>query len=68
MPVLDRGGDIDGVGGLAQRGFLLPALGRPGTVVVPGVLGQDVAEKPFAEDQHVGKALGAKGANETVRK
>jgi len=37
------------VAGLALRRFLLQALVRPVAVVVPGVLGQDVAEMPLAE-------------------
>ena len=59
LPVLDPGGDIEGVAGLAQRRFLLQALVRPVAVVVPGVLGQDVAEMPLTEDQHVIQALTA---------
>jgi hypothetical protein len=40
LPALDPGGDIDGVAGLTQRGFLLQALVRTVAVIVPGVLAQ----------------------------
>jgi hypothetical protein len=59
LPALDPSGDIDGVAGLAQRWFLPQGLVRTVAVVVPGVLGQDAAEMPFAEDQHVIQALAA---------
>jgi hypothetical protein len=39
------------------RRFLLQALVRTVAVVVPGVPGQDTAEVPLAEDQHVVQAL-----------
>ena len=67
LPALDPGGDIDGVAGLAQRGFLLQALVRTVAVIVPGVLGQDLAEVPLAEDQHVVQALAAQRAHEPLR-
>ena len=47
--MLDTGGDIDGVAGLALRRFLLQTLVRPVAVIVTGVLGQDRAEMPLAE-------------------
>ncbi len=34
---------------------------------MPGVLGQDAAEMPFAEDQHVIQALAAQRACEPLR-
>jgi len=37
------------------------------TVVVPGVLGQDLAEVPLAEDQHVVQALAAQRPHEPLR-
>src|SRR6266516_2810478 len=66
LPALDPGADIGGVAGLAQRRFLLQALVRPVAVVVPGVLGKDLAEMPFAEGQHVIQALAAKRAHESL--
>jgi hypothetical protein len=48
--VLDPGGDIDGLARLPLRGFLLQGLVRPVAVIVAGVLGQDLAEMPLAED------------------
>jgi hypothetical protein len=36
-------------------------------VIVPGVLGQDLAEMSLAEDQHVVKALAAQRAHEPFR-
>jgi hypothetical protein len=63
----DPGGDINDVAGLAQRRFLLQALVRTVAVVVPGVLSQDLAEMPLAEDQYVVQALTAERANEPFR-
>jgi hypothetical protein len=57
--MLDAGGDIDDAAGLVQRGLLLPTLVRTVAVIVLRVLGQDLAEMPFAEDQHVIQALAA---------
>jgi hypothetical protein len=54
--------------GPAQRRFLLQALVRPVAVVVLGVPGQDRAEMPLAEDQHVIQALAAKCAHEPLGK
>jgi hypothetical protein len=51
LPALDPGGDIDTMAGLALRRLLPRALVRTVAVVVPGVLGQDAAEMPLAEDQ-----------------
>jgi hypothetical protein len=51
LPAFDPGGDVDGVAGLALPRFLLPTLVRQVTAVVPGVLGQDLAEVPRAADQ-----------------
>ena len=45
----------------------MQALVRTVTVIVPHVLGQDVAEMPLAEDQHVVQALAAKRAHEPLR-
>jgi hypothetical protein len=42
---------------LMLRRFLLQALVRTVAVVMPGVLGQNTAEVPLAEDQHVVQAL-----------
>ena len=58
-PVLDPGGDVNGMGGFEQRRSLLKRLVRPVEVVVPRVLGQDLAEVLLAEDQHVIEALAA---------
>jgi hypothetical protein len=63
----DPGGDLEGVAGLALRRLLLQALVRTMAVVVPGVLGQDVAEMLLAEDQHMVKALAAKRPDESLR-
>jgi hypothetical protein len=49
---------------LVQRRFLLQALVWPVLAVVPRVLGQDLAEVPLAEDQHVVQALAAKCSRE----
>jgi hypothetical protein len=67
LPALDPGGDIDGLAGLPLRGFLLQGLVRTMLVIVPGVLDQDLAEMPFAEDQHVVQALAAQRAHEPLR-
>jgi len=40
---------------------------RSVTVVVPGVLAQELAEMPLAEDQHVIQALAAKRSHEPFR-
>jgi len=45
--------------GLTLRRFLPQTLVRAVAVIVPGVLGQDLAKVPFAEDQHVVQALAA---------
>jgi hypothetical protein len=37
---------------------------RAVAVIAPGVLGQDAAEMPLAEDQHVVRALAAQRARE----
>lgn len=65
---LDMGGDASGLAGLLLRGLLVQGLVRPVAVVVPGVVGQDLAEMPFAEDQHVVQALAAQCAHEPLRK
>jgi len=59
LPALDPGGDIDGLARLPLRGLLLKGLVRTVAVIVPGVLGQDLAEMPLTEDQHVIQALSA---------
>jgi len=46
---------------------LLERLVRPVPVIVPRVLGQDLAEVPLAEDQHMVQALAAKCSHEPVR-
>ena len=46
--------------GLAQRRFLLQAWCGRWSLLVLGVPGQDLAEVPPAEDQHVIQALAAK--------
>jgi hypothetical protein len=48
-------------------GFLLQALMRAVLIGVASVLGQDIAEMPRAEDQHVVKALAAQRAHESLR-
>jgi aminoglycoside phosphotransferase (APT) family kinase protein len=45
--VLDSGSDVEAVAGLAKGRFLLQALVRTVAVVVPGELGQDLAEMPM---------------------
>jgi hypothetical protein len=55
--LLDSGADVEDVAGLAKGRFLPQALVRPVPVIVAGVLGQDLAEMPLAEDQHVVQAL-----------
>lgn len=67
LPALDPGGDIDGLAGLPLRGFPLQAPVRLVAVVVLGVLGQDAAEMPLAEDQHAVQALAAQRAHEPLR-
>ena len=68
LPALDPGGDIDCFARPAQRGFLLQALMWTVPVIVAGVLGQDLAEMPLAEDQHLVQAPAAKRAHEPLRK
>ena len=65
--MLDPGGDIDGVAGLAQWRFLLQSLVRTVPVIVSGVPGQHFAEMPLTEDQDVIEALAAKRAHEPLR-
>ena len=65
LPALDSGSDIDGAACL-QRSLLLQALMWPISVVVPGVLGQDLTEMPLAEDRHVVQALAAQRAREPL--
>jgi hypothetical protein len=62
LPALDPGSDIDGAAGPPWR-FLLQALVQAMAVVVPGEIGQDLAEMTFAEDQDVVQALTAKRAH-----
>ena len=64
---LDPGGDIDDMARLTEWTFLLQALVRTVSVIVPGVLGQNLAEMPLAEDQHLVQALAAKRAHEPLR-
>jgi hypothetical protein len=64
LPALDPGSDIGGLAGLPLRGFLLQGLVRTMPVIVPGVLGQDLAEMPLTEDQHVVQALAAECSHE----
>jgi hypothetical protein len=59
LPVRDPGGHIDRPAGLVQRRSLSARLVRPMLVVVPGVLGQDPLEMPFAVDQQVVQAFAA---------
>jgi hypothetical protein len=56
LPAFDPGGDIDDLAGLPPRGLLLRGLVRTMLVIVLGVLGQDLAEVPLAEDQHMVQA------------
>ena len=67
LPTLDPGGDIDGMARLMLRRFLLQALVRTVAIVMLGVLGQDAAEVPLAEDQHVVRALTPKRPHEPLR-
>ena len=53
----DPGGDIGRVAGPPLRRFLLQPLVWTVAVIVPGVLRQDAAELPLAEDKHVLQAL-----------
>ena len=64
----DPGGDAGWFAGPTQRGFLLQVLVRTVPVIVPGVLGQDLAEMPLSEDQHLVQAPAAKRSNEPLRK
>ena len=57
----DPGGDIDDAAGMVERGFLLQGLWRTVAVVVPRVPAQDLAEVPFAGDQHAVEELPAQG-------
>jgi hypothetical protein len=50
-PALDPGGEVDDVADPVQRRVLLQPLVWPVPVVVPCVLGQNLAEMPLAEDQ-----------------
>jgi hypothetical protein len=65
LPALDPGGDSDGAAGLPRR-FLPQALVRTVAVMVTGVPGQDRAEMPFAEDQHMIQAPAAKRARDPL--
>jgi hypothetical protein len=67
LPVLDSGSDVEDVAGATKERFLLQALVRPVALIVPGVLGQDLAEIPLAEDQHVIQALTAQRSHEPFR-
>lgn len=64
LPSLDPGGHIGRLAGLPLRRLLLQPLVRPVAVIVPGVLGQDAAQMPLAEDQHVVQALAAQRAHQ----
>ena len=67
-PALDPGGEVDDVADPVQRRVLLQPLVWPVPVVVPCVLGQNLAEMPLAEDQHLVQAPAAKRSNEPLRK
>jgi hypothetical protein len=62
---LDPGGNIHGAAGLSRR-FLLSALMRAMPVVVAGVLSQNLAQMPLAEDQDVIRALAPERAHEPL--
>ena len=66
LPAFDLGGDVDGLAGFVQRRSLAACLVGPVVVVVPRVLGQDVAEVLFAVDQQVVEALAAKCSDEPL--
>jgi hypothetical protein len=59
LPALDPGCGVGGVARFVYRRFLLECLVRPVAVVMPLVLGQDLPEMLFAENQHVIEALAA---------
>jgi len=59
LPAPDPCGHIDRLAGLAQRRSLFPRLVRPVVIVMPRVLGEDLAEVSFTIDQQVVKALTA---------
>src|SRR5579864_9290406 len=51
----------------AAAGLLLPGLVWTVAVIALGILGQDLAEVPLAEDQHVVQALAAHRSHEPLR-
>ena len=57
--MLDSGSDVENVARLAKGRFLLQALVRTVAVIVPDVLGQDLAEMRRTEDQDVIQAIAA---------
>ena len=63
LPAFDPGRDID-VSARRPRQLLPQALTRTMPVVMTGELGQDLAEVPFAEDQHVIEALAPQCSHE----
>jgi hypothetical protein len=65
---LDLGGDIDGLNVPVERRPLAERLMGPVTVVVPGVLGQDLPQVLLAVDQQMIEALAAQCAHETFGK
>jgi hypothetical protein len=68
LPALDPGGDINALTGSAQRRPLAERLVGPMIVVVPGVLGQDLPQVLFADDQQVAQALAAHCSDEPLGK
>ncbi len=65
---LDPAGYIDRLAGFVQRRSLVPRLVRPVFVIVPCVLGHDILEVPFAEDQQVVQALAPQCSHVPLRK
>lgn len=59
LSALDPCSDVKGLAGLPTRGFLLQGLVRPMAVVVPGVVGQDLAKMLLTENQHIVQAFAA---------
>ena len=57
LPAPDPCGHVDRLAGLVQRRPLFPRLVRPVVIVMPRVLGEDLAEVSFTLDRQVVKAL-----------
>jgi len=58
-PAVDPGSDVDSVAGLVKRRSLIQRLVRRVAVVMPRVLGHDLAQMLFAENQQLIETLAA---------